>query len=333
MNSDLGIVPLTFLLPKVPFPCRAIPLFYYISCFRDFIKLSFFLTRIMLTSLEQYGRFIRMKISLLTDAPKHNLALMKISRWYKERGDKILLNMPLFSSDRIVASILFEKNRNKFFAHYIGGPAFGKSLPITIEHVKPDYDLYPHNDFSLGYTFRGCRRGCSFCKVPEIESDLTHYSIWDFHDPKFKKICLLNNNTFFDPRWKETFEEIWDANLIVIDENGYDLRLIDAERAYALKQTRFQGYIHYAWDRMADEKKILEGLKIAPKGMVYVLIGFDTTQEEDLYRCQKINDMKFDPYVMPYNQTREEKRFKRFIDSRMYRKYKTIEEAWKQYKA
>jgi len=28
-----------------------------------------------------------MKISLLTDAPKHNLALMKLSTWHKHAGD------------------------------------------------------------------------------------------------------------------------------------------------------------------------------------------------------------------------------------------------------
>jgi hypothetical protein len=50
--------------------------------------------------------------------------------------------------------------------------------------------------------------------------DTEHHSIWEFHDSSRSKICLLNNNTFQDKRWKETFEEIWDANLSVIDENG-----------------------------------------------------------------------------------------------------------------
>jgi len=143
---------------------------------------------------------------------------------------------------------------------------------------------------------------------------------------------LLNNNTFFDKRWRDTFEEIWDAKLTVI-EHGFDLRLIDAEKANALRKTRFQGAIHYAWDRMEDEAVILRGLSIAPKGTVYVLIGYDTTEEQDLYRCQKIIDHGHDPYIMPYHQSREEKRFKRFIDSFMWRKYPTIEEAWGNYRA
>ena len=278
-----------------------------------------------------------MKISLLTDAPKHNLALMKLSAYHKSVGDEVLLNMPIIPCDFSYASVLFEKNIRLFNANVEGGPAYsGDSEDFFnirfAERLKPDYDLYPHNDFSLGYTFRGCRRKCEFCKVHKIEKDFNHHSIWDFHDPKFSKICLLNNNTFFDPQWRETFEEIWDANLTVTDENGYDLRLMDEEKADALSRTKFDGLIHYAWDRMEDERKILNGLKIAPKGMVYVLIGFDTTLEEDLHRCQKIHDMGFDPYIMPYNQTKEEKRFKRFIDTRMYRPYKTLKDALGDYK-
>ena len=273
-----------------------------------------------------------MKISLLTDAPKHNLALMKISAWHKQQGDTVLLNMPLFPADYTYASVLFEKNRNKFRADEYGGPAYEqKTLSKHIEYCRPDFRLYSL-DYSIGFTFRGCFRNCGFCKVPKTNHpDVDHHSIWDFHDPKFKKICLLNNNTFFDKRWRETFEEIWDADLTVIDENGYDLRLIDREKADALKRTKFKGQIHYAWDRMEDETTILEGLKIAPRGTVYVLIGYNTTEYEDIYRVQKIVDNKHDPYIMPYNQTAKEKKFKRFIDTFMWRKYKTINDAWLDY--
>jgi hypothetical protein len=274
-----------------------------------------------------------MKINLLTDAPKHNLALMKLSTWHKNQGDKILLNMAIIKADYTYASVLFNRNRKTFLADEYGGPAFleNGNLPISIDDMIPDYDLFKL-DYSLGYTFRPCKRKCKFCKVPLLNHpDTSHRSIWGFHNDKFSKICLLNNNTFYDPKWKRTFEEIWDARLTVIDENGYDLRLIDEEKADALKLTRFEGYIHYAWDRMRDEKKILKGLKIAPRGRVYVLIGYDTTEEEDIYRCQKIVDYGHDPYIMPYNQSISEKRFKRFIDTFMWRKYKTIEKAWHEY--
>lgn len=273
-----------------------------------------------------------MEVNLYTDAPKHNLALMKLSAWHKQNGDHVTLNMPVMPCDKSYASILYEKNRRKFDADEYGGPAFeGSVLSIEVENMRPDYSLYPI-DYSLGYTYRPCFRKCEFCKVPKMNHpDRDHHSIWEFHDTRYKKICLLNNNTFFDKQWRETFQEMWDAKLTVVDENGYDLRLIDAEKADYLKRTKFEGKVHYAWDQMKDEKAILQGLKIAPKGTVYVLIGYDTTEEEDFYRLQKIVDAGHDAYVMPFNGTKKEKALKRFMDSFMWRKYPTLEKAWSEY--
>ena len=39
-----------------------------------------------------------------------------------------------------------------------------------------------------------------------------------------------------------------------------------------------------------------------------------------------------DPYIMPYESNPENRGFKRFIDSFMWRKYSTIEQAWKEYR-
>lgn len=273
-----------------------------------------------------------MEVNLYTDAPKHNLALMKLSAWHKQNGDHVTLNMPVMPCDKSYASILYEKNRRKFDADEYGGPAFeGSVLSIEVENMRPDYSLYPI-DYSLGYTYRPCFRKCEFCKVPKMNHpDHDHHSIWEFHDSQFAKICLLNNNTFFDKQWRETFAEIWDAKLTVIDENGYDLRLMDDEKAHYLKKTKWGGQIHYAWDNMKDEKAILNGLSIAPKGTVYVLIGYDTTEEQDFYRLQKIVDAGHDAYVMPFNGTKKEKALKRFMDSFMWRKYPTLEKAWSEY--
>ena len=293
---------------------------------------------------------------------------MKISAYHKQQGDDVLLNMPLFPSDYTYASVLFEKNRKLFIADEYGGPAYEvqnnkgrvpideldcsrgrrwdnkKSNRIGVQNILkkeaqtifPDYGLY-NLDFSLGYTFRPCFRKCKFCKVNKMpHPDIDHHSIWEFHKPEFKKICLLNNNTFFDKQWKETFEEIWDANLTVIDENGYDLRLLDEEKADALKKTRFDNKLHFAWDRMKDEFEIRKGLELLKKyeinnTHIYILIGFDTTREEDLHRCQVLVDCGHDPYIMPYIRTRRNLDFQRFINTFMWRKYKTIKEAWGDY--
>lgn len=288
-----------------------------------------------------------MNVNLCTDAKYHNLILMKFSAWHKKHGDRVWLN-GVGKFDLSYGSWLFDFSE-KVPCDIEGGPGItqngqrvlglhehpeiGVQVGGFLDRLFPDYDLFPNVDYGLGYTYAFCPRHCPFCKVHLIDYPRSdkHRSIWEFHNPDFGKICLLNNNTFADPKWEETFEEIWDADLTVIDENGYDLRLIDEEKADALNRTKFDGYIHYAWDLMKDEQKVLNGLMIAPRGMVYVLIGFNTTQEENFYRCQKIHDLGHDPYVMPYNRTREERRFQRFINTRMYRKYPNIKEAWKDY--
>lgn len=245
-----------------------------------------------------------MKISLMTDAPDNNLALMKLSAWHKKRGDEVFLNEFLMPADKKYASVLFGWNKNKFIADEYGGIQFpDKILPKEIEYIKPDYDLYG-NDYSLGYTFRPCYRRCDFCLVKTLtQPDRRHHSIWEFHDKKFNKICIMNNNWLLDPLWKETFKEIWTEKLIV-KEHGLDIRLIDKEKAEAIKQTKWNGRLHMAWDRMKDEALITRGLEFIKEYKIearfYVLAGYDTTWEQDLYRCQVLVNYNQVPYIMPY---------------------------------
>lgn len=274
-----------------------------------------------------------MRINLLTDAPKHNLALMQISAYHKARGDSITLNEPQQPCDISYGSWLFNR---LYHSDYYGGPAVDPGIRLEGFPLRPDYDLYPNIDYSLGYTWSYCPRQCGFCSVPKQNNTKEHHSIWEFHDSKFKKICLLNNNTFTDPQWLDTFQEIWEAGLVVHDENGYDLRLLDDDKAEALKRTRFEKQIHFAWDLIEDEQDVIRGLAIARlyklDAMVYVLIGYNTSRDQDLYRCQVINDFGFDPYPMPYNGgTKADRAFKRFICLRGYRKYKSLSDAWFHY--
>lgn len=141
-----------------------------------------------------------MIINLLTDAPKHNHALMKISTYHKQRGDDVYLNFPLMPANLTYCSVLFDYNLPLYNGDYVGGPAtvlrglrggtLVGILGASIESCRPDYSLFK-TDYSLGYSFRPCFRNCSFCKVAFIEyEDTSHHSIWEFHDSKFTKIAV-----------------------------------------------------------------------------------------------------------------------------------------------
>lgn len=260
-----------------------------------------------------------MKVSILTpDSKLPNLAAMKISAYHKANGDVVFLDFPIARADYTYASVLYSWTPDPI-ADLIGGSKYPTTkLDPAIEKMKPDYSLYPTIDYSMGYTYKACPRTCDFCVVPKQKNDEKHYSIWDFHDPKFKKICLLNNNTLADLNWRDTFNEIINEKLIVID-HGYDVRLITEESANYLSRIKFDDYLHIAWDFPAHETEVLRGIKHLKQArikkiMCYVLIG-NTTHEEDLYRVLKLHGLGVDPFVMPLNKKdKYQKRFARWCN-------------------
>jgi hypothetical protein len=258
---------------------------------------------------------------------------MKISSWHKGQGDEVELNFPLCNADFTYASVLFDYTPDPY-ADLIGGSKYPESkLDPEIDNMKPDYSLYPNIDYSMGYTYKACPRTCEHCIVPKQKNDEKHYSIWAFHDPRFKKICLLNNNTLADPYWRDTFQEIIDAGLTVVDQNGYDARFITEEVAYYIKRLKFQNRIHVAWDFMEHEEEILRGICNLKKAEVYgitcyVLIG-ETTHAENLHRVFVLaQDMGIDPFIMPLNKhDKYQNAFARWVNRWLY---KSI--PWKDYK-
>jgi hypothetical protein len=87
---------------------------------------------------------------------------------------------------------------------------------------------------------------------------------------------------------------------------GLDLRLLNDEHSSLLSKVRLLKRVHFAWDNLADEEKVIKGLEIFGKhnslhnAMVYVLVGYNTTPEEDLYRVEKLRSIRVRPFVMPY---------------------------------
>ena len=118
----------------------------------------------------------------LLDVDGHNfpnLALMKISTYFKDRGNNVEWAMPLMGEyDTIYASKVFtftpDYNPLEFRANEIikGGTGYdvASKLPSEIENVRnPDYTIYPQYNFSIQFYSRGCIRKCPFCLVREKE--------------------------------------------------------------------------------------------------------------------------------------------------------------------
>lgn len=253
--------------------------------------------------------------------PFPNLALMKLSAHHKGKGDEVYLNFPLKKVDIVYASCVFTWNREKLaeVPHMaaIGGsgvedksklPAwkFSTDLPYRVEHIMPDYDLYPSIDFSMGFTSRGCIRQCPWCKVPENEGGI---KVWDhfqnFWNHRHSKILLLDNNLLAADNWRETLLGLADAGVEVDFNQGLDIRLIDEEVTWYLNRVRTKR-LRFAFDSLSYEWAVRNGIEIltaqgiSPRKLsFYVLVGFKD-DETWLDRMKLLASYDVDVYPMLY---------------------------------
>lgn len=129
-------------------------------------------------------------------------------------------------------------------------------------------------------------------------------------------------------------DELAQSKATVDISQGVDARLITPELALALSKLRHEKQLHAAWDLMAYETQVLEGLKLLVavmphKVMAYVLIGFNTTPEEDLYRVTKLSEIGVDPFVMAFNKANPyQRRFARWVNHKAI--YKSVK--WEDYR-
>jgi len=194
--------------------------------------------------------------------------------------------------------------------------AKNKPLPPEIEHIYPDYDLYPEltKDTAYGFLTRGCPRGCDFCIVEKKEgrcsvkvADLSEF--WRGQ----KKIVLCDPNILACKDWKSLLQSLIDSRAEVDFNQGLDIRLMTEEKARMIASMKIKE-IHFAWDRYEDKDKVLPKLKLfadvaspnihkkqVHNAIVYTIVNFSTTLEQDLDRIYTLREMGYWPYVMIYD--------------------------------
>jgi hypothetical protein len=253
-----------------------------------------------------------MKILLINiDSKLPNIALYKIALYHQTRGDEVIRDFPLAKNiaDKIYMSCIFSWNKDKCRdwegIAEIGGSGYDitKTLPSEIEAMKPK--------INYGFTTRGCIRNCEFCIVPKKEGKIQIVGdIYDMWDGKSKWIELLDNNILALPNhFRLICNQLIKENLKVNFSQGLDIRLINDDNALLLSKVRHLKQVHFAWDTMNEEIEFRRGITtltkyIKPsKIMVYVLCGFNTTHEEDMYRRNEIRALGCDPFVMVYNKS------------------------------
>ena len=255
---------------------------------------------------------------LLDNGTRHpNLALMKISGYYKAKGYDVELvesYESLEKYDRLFMSKVFSftnvpKDVLSMPNLTIGGTGFyfdkAPDLPYEIEHHMPDYDLYSNYikrriaegaprskyadylDYSIGFTTRGCFRKCEFCVNKKYDKVFRHSSVKEFLCVDRPYIYLWDDNILAYPKWEEVIDELEATGKPFQFRQGLDLRLMTDKKAERFTSAKYQGDFIFAFDHLSDRDKIISKVQLWKRHSskvckMYVLTGFESQDAKNI---------------------------------------------------
>jgi hypothetical protein len=240
-----------------------------------------------------------MKISSYEKKQGHNVKLLTD---YKNLREYDIVYVSKVFTDTDVPIEVLSDPRVKY-----GGTGFyydkAPRLPDEIEHVKPDYGLYtdwannliataknPDKqrkdlayffDYSIGFTTRGCIRGCSNCVNKNYKKCSVHSPVNEFLDENKKYICLLDDNVFACKGWQEIFHELQATGKPFQFKQGMDERLLTDEKCDELfNKSKWIGDYIFAFDNIKDAPIIRQKLDLIRKYTAkvpkfYVFCGYN----------------------------------------------------------
>jgi hypothetical protein len=189
-----------------------------------------------------------------------------------------------------------------------GGTGFNvcSRLPPKIEACNLDYSIYPKCNTSYIWFSRGCIRKCPFCVVPTKEGKLEVLKPKNLN-PKAKRLSVMDNSFTALPKtfFESAINFLHNTNLPIDFQCGIDCRLANLEKWRQIKTLKIYKQIRTAWDNPKEDLsanlKLMGEVFGKSKVMVYVLIGYWSTPEQDLDRVLKIRETGLDAWVMSFN--------------------------------
>lgn len=196
---------------------------------------------------------------------------------------------------------------------FASGPAV-QMQPYILDGVAkcnppfPVDALWRHNP-NATFTSRGCIRDCEFCIVPKIEGGIIEYKCWQPAPIVCDNNLLACSRTHFD-RVVDRLKGVRQVDF----NQGLDARLLRKHHADRLAELDL-AFVRLAWDDIRTERpfyRAYERLRVAgiPKHKirVYVLIGFNDTPEDALYRLEAVWKLGVMPNPMRYQPLDAERR-------------------------
>lgn len=272
-----------------------------------------------------------------------NLALMRISAYHKAKGDTVewwwsdfehydIVYMSKVFSDAYTKDIPEPMNADVVIkggtGYCISLGADGKEhfdqskntvLPPEVESCFPDYSIYPQYDFAVSMTSRGCPRQCSFCHVAAKEGcqSVKVADVADFWNGQ-KEIKVLDPNLTACRDKRDMMTQYRETGAWLDFTQGLDIRLLNDDDIEDINRMKLKE-VHFAWDNPKEDltERFANYAKRGKKNTkgrlatVYLLAGFNSTMEENLWRIYTLRDLGYHPYVMIYDKPHASQELKR----------------------
>lgn len=252
---------------------------------------------------------------------------MKLSASYKGQGWNVLLSRKVayIKAHHYVASAVFRTRSTmakladlrKIYGDNVeiggSGVDLTRRLGSEIEACFPDYSLYDHTHYALGFLTRGCPKKCAFCVVPakegRLRSQVTSFS--GFVPRDWKNVMLLDDNLLSFSGAIDLLEEMaardykvnfsQTLDISYLNESVHSLLLkIDSQNARFTRKQIYFSLNYPGTVRQFENKKAM--LKGFGKNRVSVvsIYGFDTSLSQDYSRWKLLKRLQLVPFFQEY---------------------------------
>ena len=161
------------------------------------------------------------------------------------------------------------------------------------------FDVLSMHNPSATFTTRGCPNRCTFCAVPKIEGALRELKTWK----PAPVVCDNNLLAASRKHFSRVIESLRPFPACDFNQ-GLDARLFTRWHADEIAKLH-KPMVRFAFDHAGEESIVATSIEKARKaGLrhfgVYVLLGYDDTPEDALYRLNVIRGLGIWPNPMRY---------------------------------
>lgn len=231
-----------------------------------------------------------------------NFALEKIKAFYGDQCEDYQGELFNDRYERVYVSSLFTwtPKPTPFPNWRVGGTGYGLEIKLQpiFEKIKPRVNF--------GFTTRGCINNCEFCCVRKKEGKFEVIGdLADLWDGKAKQITLLDNNPTANIEHFRLIARQAHDNKLKLNFHALDFRTFNKEVCQLLNSFKHTE-LRLAFDDIRYKPKILKTIKLLKNNNInqctwYVLVGFNSTWEEDMERLITLKENGQAAFVQIYN--------------------------------